>query len=79
MERPRNSDGKLSAYAWPGGYTIVYYDGEDSTLCVECARKSDKEEEIPTFRPVACAINYEDPELFCGQCSQRIESAYAEE
>ena len=76
---PRNEDGSLPAYAWPGGYPIYYLDGEDSALCVECANKSDTKEEIPHFRPIAAAINYEDSALFCDSCSERIESAYAEE
>lgn len=78
-ELPRNDDGTLAAYAWPGGYPLFYMDRENSTLCVDCARKSDTVDEVPQFRPIAAAINYEDGDLYCGQCSCRIESAYGEE
>lgn len=72
---PRDNDGKLSSFAWPGGYPIFYLDKENSVLCPDCANKS---EEVPQFRPIAAEVNYEDNELFCDQCSQRIESAYGE-
>lgn len=75
VKLPRDSDGRLSKWAWPGGYPIFYLDGEDSILCADCARKSD-EEEVEHFKPVAAGINYEDKEWFCEQCSERIESAY---
>lgn len=77
---PRNDEGKLEKYAWPGGYPIFYLDSENSVLCARCAQVSDEDaEELPAFKPVAADVNYEDPELYCAQCSQRIESAYAED
>lgn len=75
----RDSKGQLIKYAWPGGYPVFYLDGENSVLCHDCAVKSDSEDEIPQFKPVASDINYEDASLYCDQCSQRIESAYAED
>jgi len=30
-------DTTLPAYAWPGGYDIVYIDSESACLCNECA------------------------------------------
>lgn len=76
---PRDDDGKLSKWAWPGGYPLYYFDGENSILCPDCARISDTSDEIPQFRPVQADVNWEDPELFCDHCSNRIESAYAED
>ena len=75
----RSSDGKLPAYAWPGGYPIIYLDREDSVLCADCATKSlDDPDEVPQFKPVAAHVHYEGPSEFCGQCGAEIESAYGD-
>jgi hypothetical protein len=80
MELPRDSDGRLSAWAWPGGYPFFYLDGDNSVLCVNCARRSDEaEDELEQFRPIAYDVNYEDEDLYCDDCSERIESAYGED
>jgi hypothetical protein len=77
---PRDTDGRLSKWAWPGGYPLFYLDGQNSLLCPDCARKSDEDpDEVPGFKPVACDANWEDPDLFCDNCSTRIESAYVED
>jgi len=76
---PRACDGKLAYYSDLGGYPIFYLDAENSCMCTACARQSDNEDEIPQFRPVAYAVNYEDDFLFCDQCGTRIEPAYSEE
>ena len=66
--------GNLPAYAWPGGYPLYYLDAENNVLCARCASANDD-----YSAPLAAAgINYEDPDLYCDHCSQRIESAYAE-
>ena len=31
----------LDAYAWPGGYPILYYDDEGNELCADCAASLD--------------------------------------
>jgi hypothetical protein len=74
MTLPIDSDGKLSAYAWPGGYPLFYFDAENNVLCVTCARKDGYGSPI-----VACDVNWEDTELICDDCYQLIESAYGEE
>ncbi|NCC58489.1 MAG: hypothetical protein EOM17_12790 [Synergistales bacterium] len=33
----QNRHGALPAYAWPGGYTIVYVTKKDEVLCAQCA------------------------------------------
>jgi hypothetical protein len=68
----------LDRYAFPGGYPLYYIDGEGQALCPDCATKSLGDYTCPSFRPVAADINYEDPALHCDDCSQRIESAYAD-
>lgn len=78
-------------YAWPGGYptALLMHDGE--SLCMKCAH--DNAHEILTqihyatqrpnasndWLPEAHYVNYEDPDLYCANCDERIESAYAED
>src|SRR5262249_44627177 len=79
-ELPRNDDGTLASWAWPGGYPIYYLDSQNSVLCPECANKSDGDvDELTGFKPVAFGVNWEDASLYCDNCSERIESAYAED
>ena len=41
----RNSDGTFPAYAWPGGYPMLYLDGHNEVLCATCATmEADKED-----------------------------------
>lgn len=75
----RTSKNKLPAYAWPGGYPIIYIDRDCSVLCADCATKSlDDPDEIPAFKPVDCDVFYEGPSEFCAQCNTEIESAYGD-
>jgi hypothetical protein len=72
---PRDNDGKLSSYAWPGGYPIYYLVKGGSVCCPECANRAiDQAQEI-----VIAGVNYEDNDLFCDDCGRRIESAYGED
>lgn len=75
----RDSNGKLPAYAWPGGYQIIYLDQDNSVLCADCATKSlDNADEIPRFKPIAFDVYYEGPALQCDSCNKNIESAYGD-
>jgi hypothetical protein len=66
-------DGTLPAYAWPGGYPIVYYTEEGLTVCPVCANDPD------TSDPVADAdIYYEGPPIVCDDKGEMIESAYGD-
>ena len=82
MKLPRNNDGSLQAYAWPGGYPI-YYMTIDAVLCPDCANGgngSDASEtnEDPQWRLVGYAVHYEGAPLQCEHCNAQIESAYGE-
>lgn len=73
-ELREHNDGTLPAYAWPGGYPLYYLDKQGSTVCSKCAnREVDQSQEV-----VAWGTNWEDPDLYCDDCNERIESAYAE-
>lgn len=76
---PRDSDGKLSAWAWPGGYPIYYLDGHNSVLCPTCADRADKDpDELPQFKPVGAGVHWEGPVMYCEGCNAGIESAYGD-
>ena len=64
--------GKLMYYAWPGGYPMFYLNQHNEVICPDCANDT-------YHHLVAADANWEDPHLYCDHCSQRIESAYAEE
>lgn len=72
---------------WPrytsvGCYPLFYFTKDNGVLCPKCANKNlrltlDKSD--PQWFITAADINYEDADLYCDNCSERIESAYAEE
>jgi len=66
---------QLPAYAWPGGYPIIYLDGFNSVLCAVCATESIKDSD-KRFRPQALDIHYEGPAETCENCNVEIPSVY---
>jgi hypothetical protein len=66
--------GKLRSYTMIGGYPLFYLDKGNNCLCPKCASDNDEFTESLT----AVDANWEDPDLYCDHCSERIESAYAE-
>ena len=63
QQLPRNEDGTLAAWAWPGGYPLYYLDHSDCVLCPTCANANQTAERA--FQPIAADVNWEDPELYC--------------
>ena len=68
-------------YAWPGGYPRYAITEDCAALCKHCCaaekeaiRSTDGED---GWCVISTAINWEDPELHCNNCGNRIESAYA--
>jgi phage terminase large subunit GpA-like protein len=79
VESLRDDNGKLPAYAWPGGYPIYYLASDNAMLCPKCANEYKPERDNESqLKPVAYGINWEDAQLFCENCNARIESAYAD-
>lgn len=79
----RNDQGKLDAFAWPGGYPIVYYNADDAEMCPACANGENGSEASETsddkqWRLVACDVYWEGPPLQCSHCNEDIESAYGD-
>ena len=62
----------LPQWAWPGGYPLYYMDDQCNVLCAQCATNSDELDPVVTEADVNC----EDEDLYCDECSMRIESAY---
>jgi len=69
------NNGELPHVAWPGLYPMFYIDDQGNTLCPKCANKHD--EYSGTI--IEYTINWEDENLYCDDCSEKIESAYGEE
>lgn len=73
-------------YTSPGSYPLYAFMKDGEVMCCECV--SDECERILSesvdkhgdhaWQIFAVDINWEDPELYCANCSERIESAYAE-
>ena len=63
--------GEYDSYAWPGGYPLFYLEQDNSIICPQCANKGEQQTTI-----VAVDANYEDTELYCDNCNNRIEAAY---
>ena len=87
MKAIREENGQFSAYAWPGGYPVYYLVADNGILCPTCAntessvREAETRPDYPDYdqwRIVTSDINWENPDLFCDHCNERIESAYAE-
>ena len=81
MQLPRDDDGKLSEYAWPGGYPLFYLVADGGTLCPKCAREADEEgltqdKDDPQWYIVDCDVNWEDEDMWCDHCGEHITSAY---
>lgn len=67
----RDKDGQLPAFAWPGGYPIMYFTQDGSTVCPDCANKDD------TSDPVKAGdVYWEGEPMECDDCGKPIESAY---
>ena len=63
----------LDAYAWPGGYPILYYDNEGHELCSDCAASLDyavRDYDVMDGDPI---IDYgRDDAIRCDNCGNVI-------
>lgn len=70
----RNDDGTLPAYAWPGGYTLMYHTRDGLTVCADCAnREVDDGQAV-----VGQDVYWEGPTMSCDDCGVAIESSYGD-
>lgn len=64
-------DGKLPAFAWPGGAPIYYWTKDGEMECADCA---ENDEEV-----IGADVYEEGPEVECGGwCGKMLESAYGD-
>lgn len=78
----RLSDGTLAEYTSLGCYPLLYLTKQNNILCPACARDDEENHGKggdPDDPLEASDVNWEDASLYCDECSQRIESAYAED
>lgn len=62
------------AYAWPGGYPIVYLSADGSDWCPPCANQTDADPAITGFY-----VHEEGAPVVCsGGCGRTIDSAYGD-
>ncbi len=84
LDTIRTDDGKLPAYAWPGGCPMYYVVADNGILCPECANEpesQDTDADCPDddqWRIVAYGVNWEDDSMYCDNCNERIEPAYGD-
>jgi hypothetical protein len=71
-----------SPYAWPGGYPMFAVCSDGGALCHRCCKTELRSIGATYGRDgwaiVGLDVNWEDPDLYCDHCGERIESAYAE-
>lgn len=79
-------DVRAGKYTSIGCYPVFFLCSDGGVLCPTCARKEAKQiigaildGDSSGWRVVAHDANWEDPELMCDHCNERIESAYAED
>ena len=71
----KNSDGTVLAYAWPGGYPLIYFDPATGDVlhpaCVDAEASDGFGDTVSYLRDV-----FWEGEEWCAACNQPIESAY---
>lgn len=85
IEQLRDDNGKFPAYAWPGGYPIIYVMEDSDVLCPPCVNGENGSEVgspdvdgDPQWTVAVCDCYWEGPVLYCGHCGGEIESAYGD-
>jgi hypothetical protein len=79
----RFADGSIRKYTDLGGYPVFYLTEDSGVLCAACVQTERPDvadaDQASDWKVVAADVNWEDPDLYCDHCSDRIESAYAED
>jgi hypothetical protein len=70
-----------------GGYPLYFVVDDGEALCFKCVRSELRQitsairagtSDRGGWRVIGCDVNYEDPDLTCAHCNERIRSTYAE-
>lgn len=83
LDKMRDANGNLPSYAFPGGYTIIYWMKQDESvypLCGDCAERFAKGEYgyDVEFVEAETGDHYEES-LLCDNCSKQLADYYDEE
>jgi hypothetical protein len=77
-----DADEPWPAYAWPGGYPIVYVMNDGEVLCADCMNGQDESVhfggESDDWQVIGADVFYEGADDNCAHCGQTIESAYGD-
>ncbi len=77
----RDTNGRFPAYAWPGGYQIIYVTADGGVLCPDCANRDNGSEAStdpatePGWRLECCDVLYEG-RIPCDHCGAAIVGSY---
>ena len=85
METETLSKAITDRYAWPGGYPMYLVMSDSMPICMDCAAKNEElilratndgyeDGWIVSY----VEVNWEDSDLCCEHCGEKIESAYRE-
>jgi hypothetical protein len=80
---------ELPAYAWPGGYPILYVFADGGACCPACANRNIADIDSANrgegrrnshggWALGGWDVNYEDADLHCDHCGKPIDAAYAD-
>lgn len=69
LDAIRLSNGELPAYAWPGGYPMLYVTRDGLAVCPTCANRDSSD-------LLGYDVNWEDADAQCDDCNAAIPSAY---
>ena len=77
----KNDDGTYPAYAWPGGYTIIYIMDDGGIICPSCANgqngsEASESSEWHGWKIVGQDTYDEGDDIPCDHCGKMIESSY---
>jgi hypothetical protein len=79
----RTTAGEYPAYAWPGGYPLIYLLADGGELCPPCANgqngsDASADSDDPQWQIIGGEIYEEGPPQQCDHCYAEIESAYGD-
>lgn len=70
-------------YAWPGGYPMMLVMADGECLCWKCYRSEYSliaseviDDRNDSWQPYGVDINWQDSDLYCAHCNNKIECAY---
>ena len=85
----RDDRGLLPAFAWPGGYALVYYTRDWGIMCAACANGANGSRcQDPDLDPtcpddqqwslLTCDVRWEGPTEQCTHCNVDMPSEYGD-